>query len=443
MPRKKSSMTFNDSLEVESSSPLDGRTGVDTKEDLLHPDSFPYKYIGMPVFVKSELKRYELIDEDTTNPDSWREIGSGGNSYDDTAISNRIKTVEDAMAVLNGDTTVDGSVAKAISAAVNGLIDGAPGTYDTLKEISDYIESDATAAAAMAAAIAEKYSQADANALSQRVDDLEDAMQTTGTSDGKTAVAINIQNGIGNYKAGDSIPAQTSFEQILKTMLSKTVVPSFTPPTAVISTTASKLLERGSTVPAVFTVSLNRGTINPANGTSGFRSGEATGYILNGGAEQAQNTFNETVSETNKEFEATVKYAAGEQPKDSDGNDYDEPLQAGQVVSNKITFEFVDALYSNQAAIGTIAKEPLVSKTVGTKTFNFPAQTEQHPMLFEVPASWTVTAVEALNTLSNQWANCLADFTITDVEHNGIAYKRYTDDRGYAEGARQVRIKWS
>lgn len=47
-----------------------------------------------------------------------------------------------------------------ISTAINGLIDGAPAAYDTLKEISDYIATDKSAAEAMELAIGDKVSKA-------------------------------------------------------------------------------------------------------------------------------------------------------------------------------------------------------------------------------------------------------------------------------------------
>ena len=63
-------------------------------------------------------------------------------------------------------------------------------------------------------------------------------------------------------------------------------------------------------------------------------------------------------------------------------------------------------------------------------------------------ASWTVTAVEVFNTLSNTWETCASEFTITDVTHDNAAgtsvdYKRYTCNLGYAMATRQIRIKWS
>ena len=90
----------------------------------------------------------------------------------------------------------------------------------------------------------------------------------------------------------------------------------------------------------------------------------------------------------------------------------------------------------------------MVSKTAKVKRFDFPAQTVANPEIFDMPASWTITGLEVLNTLSGQWEDCSSEFTITNTTHddaagNTVNYKRYTDNRGYNAGARAVRVKWS
>ena len=54
---------------------------------------------------------------------------------------------------LNSDSNVDGSVRKTVADAIARVVAGAPEDLDTLKEIADYIASDKTGAAQMAAAI--------------------------------------------------------------------------------------------------------------------------------------------------------------------------------------------------------------------------------------------------------------------------------------------------
>ena len=76
-----------------------------------------------------------------------------------TVIVNKIKantaaieTNRTALQTLNG--TGAGSVSKAVSDGIASVVDNAPATFDTLKEVADWIENDTTGAAAMAGQIA-------------------------------------------------------------------------------------------------------------------------------------------------------------------------------------------------------------------------------------------------------------------------------------------------
>ena len=252
----------------------------------------------------------------------------------------------------------------------------------------------------------------------------------------------------GGIPSGTTYVVGTTYDKLWKDLLNPVAYPTLTNPSASLTATGVKLLEKGATLATTMTVAFNRGSINPAYGTSGYRSGAASDYALNGGTPQALNTFTLTVDESQLTYQATVNYAAGEQPKDSEGNDYDSPLAAGSVNSNTITYEFVDALWANTANIGAVSKLALVSKTARQKDFAFPAQTVANPETFDVPASWTVTAVQVKNDLSGVYEDALSQFTVTDTTHDdaagaSVAYKRYTFNLGYDTGARSVRLKWS
>lgn len=80
-------------------------------------------------------------------------------TYDDTELRGLIGNNTTAIATLNGDAETAGSVANtatAIAAAkVAEIVAGADASYDTLKEIADWITNDTTGAADMANDIAE------------------------------------------------------------------------------------------------------------------------------------------------------------------------------------------------------------------------------------------------------------------------------------------------
>lgn len=252
---------------------------------------------------------------------------------------------------------------------------------------------------------------------------------------------------VGGIASGTSYPTDTPIETILRNMLNPVAYPKLTNPSATLSATGAKLLEVGSTLNVTFTLAFNRGSINPSYGTSGFRAGAATTFTLDGVTKNT-NTFTINVTQAKTSYQGTVTYGAGEQPKDSVGNNYDSPLPAGSVNSNAVTYEFVNALYSNQSNIVSVTKEPLVSKSAKQKEFTFPAQTIANPEEFHVPADWIITAIEVLNTLSNQWESCANEFTISNTTHtdaagNTVNYKRYVDNRGYKAGSRKIKIRWS
>lgn len=254
---------------------------------------------------------------------------------------------------------------------------------------------------------------------------------------------------VGGVAVGKTWAKDTPLETVIRDVLSPVLYPTLTNPSASLSRNPNtSLLEVGATLAVTFTISLNRGSINPAYGTSGYRSGAANGYSLNGGTKQSGNTFSETVSENNKSFYGIAYYDAGEQPKDSAGQNYNSPLPAGSVNSSTFAYEFVEAIWANTSNIANVTKQALVSKSAKVKEFSFPATTIVNPEIFDVPASWTVTAVESLNTLSNQWEDSSAQFSITDTTHDDAAgtfinYKRYTCNLGMDLGARKVRFKWS
>lgn len=260
--------------------------------------------------------------------------------------------------------------------------------------------------------------------------------------------ALSVTKTVGGCYAGTEYEKNEMLETIIRDMLNPLENPTLVPPSASLSATGPKLLEKGDELNTVVTVSFNRGQINPAYGTSGYRSGPATAYSLNGSEEQEGNSFFYTVVEGDDELKAIVRYSEGEQPKNSAGEDYAEPLPAGTVESSILTYEFVNALWANTSDILTVTKQALVSKLAKVKEFLFPEQTAVNPEIFDVPSTWTITAIEVLNTLSNQWENCSHEFTTSTTEHNDasgtlVTYTRYTDNRGYSAGSRTIRIKWN
>ena len=76
------------------------------------------------------------------------EGSAGSGTVDETAVTNK---VTEQINALKGELST--LVTPTINAEIAKVVDGAPATFDTLKEIADYIETDKSGASAMAESI--------------------------------------------------------------------------------------------------------------------------------------------------------------------------------------------------------------------------------------------------------------------------------------------------
>ena len=76
------------------------------------------------------------------------EGNAGSGTVDETVVTNK---VTEQINVLKGELPT--LVTPTINAEIAKVVDGAPDTFDTLKEIADYIETDKSGASAMAESI--------------------------------------------------------------------------------------------------------------------------------------------------------------------------------------------------------------------------------------------------------------------------------------------------
>lgn len=77
------------------------------------------------------------------------------------AVEGRMDSAESAISTLNGNSSVSGSVDFKVAAAIDGILNGVDGAYDTLKEIADYIAGDAAAGASMLSQLGDHESRLD------------------------------------------------------------------------------------------------------------------------------------------------------------------------------------------------------------------------------------------------------------------------------------------
>lgn len=268
-----------------------------------------------------------------------------------------------------------------------------------------------------------------------------DAAATGG--DATLQQGITVGEPVGGLTAGKTFAKGDDLEAILREMLDPLKYPTLTPPSLSLSTSANKVMEKGAIANVTFVATLNQGKIEPAYGTNGKRSGAAVDYTMGMTTNTTGQFVDVPVSETANTFTASANYAEGPQPKDSHGGNFDVPLIAGSVNSNAVTFNFVYCFMSNKDDIAVLAKHtPTTGKVFEMR---FPAQTPANPEKFAIPATWTVSKLEVLNDLSGKYEDVSSEFTVTDMTAQDaagvdVAYKLYTDNRGYAAADRTIKV---
>lgn len=266
----------------------------------------------------------------------------------------------------------------------------------------------------------------------------------------KSALADNIAtvNALGGIPAGTTVAQlkNKTFSQLFDELIFPTVNPTFENPTA------SLLLKSTSTTPIIQEVGTTGASVPVA---ASFNTGYNPGAIKiagvkkqdRGGALDSANSFiyiNNTP--TNKTFPTeipegiiTYKYRAaykqGPQPLDSKGNNYQTPLPAGTVDSGTVAINGVYPYYTNKDNNKDFAKLALTIYN-NLSAVKFKAE-GPNKHAFKIPAKYTLTKVELLNTLSGKYENYGIDkFTKTteniEVQGKQVSYAVYTrNDAGF------------
>ena len=134
-------------------------------------------------------------------------------------------------------------------------------------------------------------------------------------------------------------------EEILLMMLYGIVSPTLTNPSLTIELSSSVTAIVGQPTIISGTMVFDRGAISPAYGTSGYRAGLPTSYLVNGlNMDSAMFTLEITPVAGDNFIICTVEYAEGEQPLNSIGQNYENPLPAGSI-SAIINITGINQLY--------------------------------------------------------------------------------------------------
>lgn len=146
-------------LDTTLATKINGKANVGTADDTSDMDTLKgaKKYADeKAAAVQTEVDALEAkvgtVEEGKTVVQMIEEAQEAA-TYDDTEIKAKVQANTNAIGVLNGEATVEGSVKKTVADEIAKVIADAPESFDTLKEISDWISSHSDDAAAMNSAI--------------------------------------------------------------------------------------------------------------------------------------------------------------------------------------------------------------------------------------------------------------------------------------------------
>ena len=261
----------------------------------------------------------------------------------------------------------------------------------------------------------------------------------------------------------DTIPAGStfsneSFSDMMNKMLYPTLYPTLTNPSHTFTLSQAGFLEVDETTPLNFSSTFNRGSINPAySGGPSLRSGLPNTYVYNGTGVSSNLSSSLSDTETvasytvligTQSWTGAVAYDIGQQPLDSDGNNFNSPLPAGttSTITRSITGVY-PVFATTILPIGTLQKQALQSMTTFIEVNLVPEQLLQPDrQAIEVPNAWaTITGAQFFNSVSGTFDPLLlSTFTTSATTHvvqgNTINYTRYENNTGFPRGASKIRL---
>lgn len=196
-------------------------------------------------------------------------------------------------------------------------------------------------------------------------------------------------------------------------------------------------------------LTFDRGSINPAYGTSGYRAGMATSYSVNGASyESPQFTITFTPIVGDNVIAAMVTYAEGEQPLNSIGQPFNIALPAGSVAAS-LVIKGVAPIYTAEGE--DIEYSSFEDEQGSGYEITVPQETaESGKQSFAVSSTFEVIGIKQFNVLSQQWEwlngsqeDSLMYFDTTLIKGDSLGEEEYYvlyTNTDLATGERELRI---
>ena len=125
-----------------------------------------------------------------------------------TTLASKLSDIVSSINTINGEIAelpTSSDVSSAISAAIDDLIDGAPATYDTLKEIADWISTHTSEYEALIAGLATKVDKVEGKGLSTEDYTTAEKTKLAGIAEGANAYSLPSASVLGGVKIGANI----------------------------------------------------------------------------------------------------------------------------------------------------------------------------------------------------------------------------------------------
>lgn len=366
-------------------------------------------------------------------------------------------TPDSAGNFIDGDLTeyvfsggiADNDLVDPIATAISNLIDSAPETLDTFKEIADALGDGNFTTSVTDSLATLNGDNATDGSVAFAVKALADGAVADNATNLATTSIITSDVDVGGISKTNTVPSGTTIQGFITQLLSKTYYPTFILPSVSLTDDIAVTVEVG-TLGLTLTANYNAGAINgdisggiwDPNLKQADRAGVATQYTFSGttiSGSPVTQTGNSlalpttTIEEGVNTFNVVTDHDAGPQPLDSLGQAFDLNLPSGDVSDGLTVNGKRNAFYGvDLASIDSAGVRALTSKlnpSNGTSfTINIPAGAID--VVFAYPATLrdvdSVIYVEGLNaeiktSFSQQTVNVEGANSYT-----AIGYKLYT-----------------
>jgi len=255
-----------------------------------------------------------------------------------------------------------------------------------------------------------------------------------GGGDAELTQAITSTVNVGGISIGTNYAIGTPIEHVLQDLLEPTINPTFVAPSASLTYSLNTYYEVGATIPAkTATVVYDPGAINLNGVKQNNRGGAASDYdfetigadVEYSSIEAPSGTFSvPALTRSTKgtiQFIGSVDFMDGPQPKDSKGNDYDQPFEAGTVNTSKIATFILNFYYgvSSNSTISTLSGLVKNLNPKGNKTFNF--TTNNQYMVFAYDSDYG----NLKSILDSNGFETISGWNKTTLTEGGFTYNVY------------------